>query len=93
MCSPQTALQVISIMATCGLYNETGTHMVYTGLPAKSSVSGLILAVIPHLGGVVTASPCISSKGTSIRGEAILESISTSLGWHFAAEVRTAAMA
>jgi glutaminase len=79
-----TSNQVIAIMATCGLYNESGMHLVRTGLPAKSGVSGLIVAVASGKAGIAVYSPPINSKGTSIRGHAVLEELSASLNWHFA---------
>jgi len=82
--SKQMAGQVLSIMATCGLYNETGTHMVRTGMPAKSSVSGYILATVPGIAGIATASPRVNKRGTSLRGEIILEHLANELNWHFA---------
>lgn len=83
--SPTTALQVNAIMATCGLYNESGTHLVRTGFPAKSSVSGLIVACAPRHAGLVTLSPRVNRKGTSLRGEIMLQHVSKEMGWHFAA--------
>ena len=82
--SPETARCAISIMATCGLYNETGSYMVRTGLPAKSSVSGYILAVAVGRAGIATLAPPVNRKGTSLRGSVILEHLSRQLGWHFA---------
>lgn len=91
--NPQTGEQVISqttckitlaIMATCGLYDETGTHMVKTGMPAKSGVSGYTIAVVPHKAGIVVMSPRVNAKGNSVRGELILEALSEALDWHFA---------
>ena len=83
--SEETSNQVVAIMATCGLYNESGMHLVKTGLPAKSGVSGLIVAVATCRAGIAVSSPYINSKGTSIRGHAILMEISKILDWHFAA--------
>ena len=37
--SIETVKTVVSVMATCGLYNESGVHLVKTGFPAKSGVS------------------------------------------------------
>ena len=79
-----TATQAVSIMATCGLYNESGAHLVKTGMPAKSSVSGYLFAVVPGVGGVATFSPKVNRKGTSVRGAIMLEEISKELNWHFA---------
>ena len=82
--STETCKITLSIMATCGLYDETGTHMVKTGMPAKSGVSGYIIAVVPGKAGIVTLSPLVNSKGNSIRGEIMLEALSRSMNWHFA---------
>lgn len=92
-CNPESGEQVIStetckitlaIMATCGLYDETGTHMVKTGMPAKSGVSGYTIAVVPGKAGVVVLSPRVNAKGNSIRGEIMLEGLSKAMNWHFA---------
>lgn len=82
--SRDTARMATAIMATCGLYNETGTHMVRTGLPAKSGVSGYILAVALRHGGIAVNSPKVNRKGTSMRGEIILEYLARAMSWHFA---------
>lgn len=82
--SKDTIRLVLSIMCTCGLYNETGTHMVRTGMPAKSSVSGFILAVAMGQAGVAVCSPRVNRKGTSLRGEIMLEHLSSVMNWHFA---------
>lgn len=82
--SEGTVKTVISIMSTCGLYNESGVHLVKTGLPGKSGVSGVILACALGRGGIAVASPGVNPKGTSIRGAIMLHHISNELGWHFA---------
>ena len=79
-----TARMALAIMSTCGLYNETGTHMVRTGLPAKSSVSGFILATALRHGGIAVNSPRVNRKGTSMRGEIMLEYVARAMSWHFA---------
>lgn len=80
-----TSNQVVSIMATCGLYNESGMHLVLTGIPAKNAVSGLIIAVASGRGGIAAYSPRLNAKGTSIRGHMIISEIAKELDWHFAA--------
>lgn len=84
--SKETTHATLSIMATCGLYDQTGTHMVQTGLPAKSGVSGYIVAVMPGIAGIACYSPKVNVKGNSIRGRAMLQKISQKWGWHFAAK-------
>jgi len=82
--SPETVKAVVSIMATCGLYNESGLFLLRTGMPAKSGVSGLILALGVGIGGVAAFSPRITCHGGSVRGHIILNHLANTLGWHFA---------
>jgi len=83
--SERTSNNVVSIMATCGLYDESGRHLVRTGMPAKSGVSGLIIAVATGRGGVAISSPRLNEKGGSVRAHEVLYHISQELDWHFAA--------
>ena len=82
--STETCKITLAIMATCGLYDETGAHRVHTGMPAKSGVSGYTIAVVPGKAGIVVLSPRINAKGNSIRGEIMLEELSKAMNWHFA---------
>ena len=82
--SLETCKITLAIMATCGLYDETGAHMVHTGMPAKSGVSGYTIAVAPGKAGIITLSPRVNAKGNSIRGEIMLEGLSNAMNWHFA---------
>lgn len=79
-----TASRVVALMASCGMYDESGTHLMRTGLPAKSGVSGVIVAVALGRGGIGVSSPRLNARGGSVRGHLVLEHLADALGWHFA---------
>lgn len=83
--SERTSNSVVAIMATCGMYDESGIHLVRTGMPAKSGVSGVIVAVATGRGGIAVCSPRLNEKGGSIGGHQVLSHVSRELDWHFAA--------
>lgn len=70
---------VLAIMTTCGLYNGSGKFLVNVGIPAKSGVSGGIMAVVPGKMGIGVYSPALDENGNSVVGMKILEELSKSL--------------
>jgi glutaminase len=76
------AVQVLAVMATCGMYDGAGEWMVQVGLPAKSGVSGGLVAASPARFGVAVHSPPLDRVGNPVRGVAALRELSETLGLH-----------
>jgi glutaminase len=71
---------VLAVMATAGLYDDTGKWLFRTGLPAKSGVGGAILAVSPGKFGIAVISPPLDEAGNSLKAQRSIESVSNALG-------------
>ncbi|MFO1394757.1 MAG: glutaminase A [Steroidobacteraceae bacterium] len=71
---------VLAVMATAGLYDDSGKWLYRTGLPAKSGVGGGIIAVSPGKFGIAVISPPLDAAGNSVRAQKAIESISNALG-------------
>lgn len=76
------AEQVLAVMATCGMYDAAGEWMLRVGLPAKSGVSGGLVAVAPGRFGVAVHSPRLDRAGNPVRGVAALRELSERFGLH-----------
>jgi glutaminase len=65
---------VLAVMATAGLYDDTGKWLYHTGVPGKSGVGGGIIAVVPGKFGIAVISPPLDDAGNSVRAQkAIIE--------------------
>ena len=71
---------VLAVMATAGLYDDSGKWLYHTGLPAKSGVGGGIIAVSPGKFGIAVISPPLDDAGNSIRAQRAITEISNALG-------------
>ncbi len=80
--SERTARDVVSVMTSCGMYDASGSWLLRVGLPAKSGVSGGILALAPSQFGVGVFSPRLDAVGNSTRGQLLLERLSDAFGMH-----------
>jgi glutaminase len=72
--------EVLAVMATAGLYDDSGKWLYKTGLPAKSGVGGGIIAVSPGKFGVAVVSPPLDKAGNSVRAQKAIADISNALG-------------
>ncbi len=70
-----TARTVLSAMIVAGMYEDSGLWWTRVGLPAKSGVSGNILAVVPGWGAIVAYSPRLDAAGNSIRGTIAIQEL------------------
>jgi glutaminase len=89
--NPQTGKQVVpmevvttvlSVMATCGMYDGSGRWMRRVGVPAKSGVAGGLVASVPWQMGIGVYSPPLDEEGNSVRGVLACERMSDELGLH-----------
>ncbi len=71
---------VLAVMATAGLYDDSGKWLYTTGLPAKSGVGGGIIAVSPGKFGIAAISPPLDAAGNSVRAQRAIGDISSALG-------------
>lgn len=78
----EVARDVVSVMATCGVYDGSGRWMRGIGVPAKSSVSGAIVLSAPGQLGAAVISPPLDEQGTSVRGHAASALLSEELNLH-----------
>ena len=72
--------EVLAVMATAGLYDDSGKWLYRTGLPAKSGVGGGIIAVSPGKFGIAVVSPPLDEAGNSVRAQKAIADISNALG-------------
>ena len=72
--------RVLSVMATAGLYDDSGKWLYKTGVPAKSGVGGGIIAVVPGKFGIAAISPPLDGAGNSVKAQRAIEELVKQLG-------------
>lgn len=73
---------LLTIMMTSGMYNASGEFAIRVGIPAKSGVSGGIMAVVPNKMGIGVIGPAIDERGNSVAGVRVLEDLSNEFRLH-----------
>jgi glutaminase len=66
---------LLAIMATAGMYDDSGKWLFRTGLPTKSGVGGGLMAVAPGRFGIGTFAPPLDAAGNSVRGQRAITDI------------------
>ncbi|MFP2237233.1 glutaminase B [Pseudescherichia vulneris] len=78
--TPLQARQVNALMATSGMYQNSGEFAWRVGLPAKSGVGGGIVAIVPQEMAIAVWSPELDAAGNSLAGAAVLEKLTQRMG-------------
>jgi glutaminase len=71
--------RILAVMATAGLYDDSGIWLYNVGLPAKSGVGGGILAVAPGRFGIAAFAPPLDAAGNSVRSQRAIGDVAAAL--------------
>jgi glutaminase len=77
---PEHVQRVLAVMATAGLYDDSGIWLYRVGLPAKSGVGGGIIAVAPGKFGIAAIAPPLDAAGNSVKAQKAIADVSNALG-------------
>ena len=80
--SEETVKNALSMMYSCGMYDYSGEFAFAVGIPAKSAVSGVVMAVVPNVLGIAVWSPRLDDCGNSVRGVAFLKRLISEFSFH-----------
>jgi glutaminase len=71
--------KILAVMATAGLYDDSGNWLYRVGIPAKSGVGGGIVAVVPGKFAIAAYSPRLDVEGNSVRDQEAIAYIAKQL--------------
>ncbi len=78
--APEHVPQILAVMATAGLYDDSGIWLYHVGLPGKSGVGGGLIAVAPGKFGIGAFSPPLDEAGNSVRAQKAIQHVVEQLG-------------
>ena len=74
--------EILSAMATAGLYDGSGGWSWHVGLPAKSGVGGGIVAVVPGKGAIAVFAPPLDEAGNSVKAQKVISYVARKLDYN-----------
>lgn len=80
--SGEVARHVLTVMATCGMYDYSGEWLLTVGTPAKSGVSGGLITASPGQFGMGLFSPRLDARGNSVRAVAASQDLAERFQLH-----------
>ncbi|GAA1937663.1 glutaminase A [Agromyces allii] len=78
--SAEVSRDTLAVLASCGMYERSGEWLYEIGLPAKSGVTGGIVAIVPGKGAIGAYAPRLDPAGNSVRGQRACAFLSRALG-------------
>jgi glutaminase len=79
---PEYIPYILSTMTMAGLYDGSGGWAWKVGLPAKSGVSGGIVAIVPGKGAIAVFSPRLDDAGNSVKAQRVIEYVADKLDFN-----------
>lgn len=78
--SREVARDTLAVMASAGLYENSGEWLFDIGLPGKSGVAGGLVTVAPGKVGIGCFAPPLDPAGNSVRGQIATAYLSKAMG-------------